>query len=191
MDPKVINELIKNRRSIFPKTYIEKPIPKNIIQQVLENANWAPNHRKTEPWRFKVFTGASLELLGAALADIYKSNTSEEKYQERKFKKLQTNPTKAGCVIAICMQRDEAESVPEWEEIAAVACAVQNMYLTCTAYEVGSYWSSPGIIKFPAVSEFLNLKNGERCLGFFYMGYHDMPQIEGKREPIEDKVEWI
>jgi len=63
IDPKVINELIKNRRSIFPKTYIEKPIPKDIIQQVLENANWAPNHRKTEPWRFKIFTGASLELL--------------------------------------------------------------------------------------------------------------------------------
>jgi len=65
------------------------------------------------------------------------------------------------------------------------------MYLTCTAYKIGSYWSSPGIIKFPAVGEFLNLKKGERCLGFFYMGYHDMPQIEGKREPIEDKVEWM
>jgi len=191
IDPNSINELIKNRRSIFPKTYIDKPIPKEIIEQVLENANWAPNHKLTEPWRFKVFTGASLELLGGALADIYKANIPEEKYQERKFKKLQTNPTKAGCVIAICMQRDPKESLPEWEEVAAVACAVQNMYLTCTAYSLGSYWSSPGIIKYPAVGKFLKLKEGEKCLGFFYMGYHNLPKIEGKRGAIADKVEWF
>jgi len=191
IDPKVINEVIKNRRSIFPKTYIDKPISREIIEQVLENANWAPNHKLTEPWRFKVFMGDSLGLLGRTLADIYKANMPEEKYKERKFKKLQANPQKAGCVIAVCMQRDPDESLPEWEEISAVACAVQNMYLTCTAYGVGSYWSSPGLIKFPAVGEFLKLKTGERCLGFFYMGYHDMPQIEGKRGSIVEKVEWI
>ena len=115
----------------------------------------------------------------------------EEKFQERKFQKLQTNPTKAGCVIAICMQRDLEERIPEWEEIAAMGCAIQNMYLTCTAYGIGSYWSSPGIIKYSEISEFLNLKEGERCLGFFYMGYHEMPQIEGKRGAISDKVDWI
>ena len=191
INPKVINEIIKNRRSIFPKTYIDKPIPKEIIKQVLENANWAPNHKQTEPWRFKVFRGDSLEVLGKTLADIYKKNISEEKYKERKYKKLQANPMKAGCVIAVCMQRDLTESLPEWEEVSAVACAVQNMYLTCTAYEVGSYWSSPGIIKFPALGEFLKLKEGERCLGFFYMGYHNLPPIEGKRGAIADKVEWV
>ena len=191
IDSKAINELIKNRRSIFPKTYIDKPIPKEIIKQVLENANWAPTHKFTEPWRFKVFTGASLELLGGALADIYKKKMPEESFKERKFQKMQSNPIKSGCVITICMQRDEEERIPEWEEIAAVGCAVQNMYLTCTAYGIGSYWSSPGIIKYPEVGEFLKLKEGERCLGFFYMGYHNLPLMAGKRGVIEDKVEWI
>ena len=156
IETKAINELIKNRRSIFPKTYIDKPIPKEIIEQVLENANWAPTHKLTEPWRFKVFTGASLELLGTTLADIYKAYTPEEKFQERKFKKTSIKVMKSGCVIAVCMQRDLEERIPEWEEIASVACAVQNMYLTCAAYEIGSYWSSPGYIKSPATEEFLN-----------------------------------
>ena len=191
IDSKVINELIKDRRSIFPKTYIDKPIPKEIIEQILENANWAPTHKFTEPWRFKVFTGASLELLGLALADIYKAHTPEEKFKERKFKTIPTKVIKSGCVIAICMQRDAEERIPEWEEIASVGCAVQNMYLTCTAYGIGSYWSSPGFIKYPATEEFLKLKEGERCLGFFYMGYHDMPKVEGKRGEISDKVEWM
>lgn len=31
---------------------------------------------------------------------------------------------------------------PEWEEMCAVACAVQNMYLMATSLGVAGYWSS-------------------------------------------------
>ena len=184
-----INELIKNRRAIFPKTYNDRPIPTEIIQQILENANWAPTHRFTEPWRFKVFRGEGLRRLGAHLAELYKAKVDPDKYSEMKYNKTKNKPLRSACVIAICMQRDPEESVPEWEELAAVACAVQNMWLSCTAYGIGSYWSSPATIS--DMNEFLELGQGERCLGFFFMGYHDLPQIPGKRKSIEDKVVWI
>ena len=87
------------------------------------------------------------------------------------------------------MQRDPKESLPEWEEIASVACAVQNMWLTATAYGIGAYWSSPKSIY--GSSEFLGLKDGERCLGFFYMGYYHSKELKGIRKPIEDKVKWM
>ena len=44
------------------------------------------------------------------------------------------------------MQRDPKESVPEWEEIASVAMAVQNMWLMAQELNLGGYWSSPLII---------------------------------------------
>ena len=50
-----INHLIKNRRSVFPNLYTGEPVPKEVIDQMLENANWAPTHKFTEPWRFTVF----------------------------------------------------------------------------------------------------------------------------------------
>ncbi len=51
-----ISELIQNRRAVAPKFFIpEKPIEASIIAQLLENANWAPTHKRTEPWRFRVF----------------------------------------------------------------------------------------------------------------------------------------
>lgn len=186
--PEQINELIKNRRSIFPKSYIDKPIPKEIIQQVLENANWAPTHKLTEPWRFKVFRGDALAKLGQQLSEVYKTITPAEKFSEMKYKKPQKKAALSDTMIAICMQRDPKESIPEWEEVAAVGAAVQNMYLTCTAYDIGCYWSSPGTIKY--LDEFLKLKEGEKCLGFLYMGYHEMPKIEGMRRSIDEKVEW-
>ena len=187
--PEQVNELIKKRRSIFPKSYIQKSIPKEIIQQILENANWAPTHKLTEPWRFKVFRGEALEQLGIKLSEIYKANTPAEKFSEMKFKKTQKKALQSDAMIAICMQRDPKESIPEWEEVASVGAAVQNMYLTCTAYNIGCYWSSPGTIKY--LSEYLGLKEGEKCLGFLYMGYHEMPEIKGMRRSIEEKVEWL
>ncbi len=184
-----VNELIRNRRSVFPKVYNNQPIPRKIIEQILENANWAPTHRFTEPWRFKVFRGNALERLSNFLAEAYKETVGEEQFSEMKYKKTKQKPLLCDTVIAICMQRDPDERVPEWEEIAATACAVQNMWLSCTAYNIGCYWSSPKTIDISG--DFLGLKQGERCLGFFYMGYYDPIDLPSKRQDIADKVEWI
>ena len=142
MTPQELLQLIQNRRSIYPPSYIDKPIGKEILEQILEAANWAPNHKKTEPWRFKVIRGAAKERLGQYMADFYKANTPEEKFPAMKFKKNIKKAAKSDTIIAICMKRDPAESLPEWEEQAAVAMAVQNMWLMCTAHGIGSYWGS-------------------------------------------------
>jgi nitroreductase len=188
MNPEQLNELIRKRRAIFPNTYIDRPISRETIEQILENANWAPTHRLTEPWRFTVFTGDARSDLSRYLGDWYRDNTPPEAFSEVKYKKTVDNPLQSGAVIAICMQRDPDKRVPEWEEIAAVACAVQNMWLSCTAYGIGCYWSSPQSIL--EANDFLQLREGERCLGLFYMGYHRLPDLPGKRGSIEDKVIW-
>jgi len=188
--PEQINELIRNRRAIFPSMYHQKKtIPTDIILQILENANWAPTHKFTEPWRFKIFSGNSLERVSDFMGDFYKNNTPEDSFSEMKYKKTVKKPLQSACVIAICMQRDPKESIPEWEEIASVASAVQNMWLTATAYGIGAYWSSPKSIY--SAAEFLGLKEGERCLGFFYMGYYFDNEISAHRKPINDKIQWM
>ena len=133
----MIFDLIKKRRSVFPAQYNGKPIAKFDIEKILEAANWAPSHRKTEPWRFKVLQGVSKEKLGLFLSLKYMETMDKPK--EMKVKKLIENPKKAGAIIAICMQRDPKESVPEWEEIAATAMAVQNMWLCCAEMGIGAY----------------------------------------------------
>ncbi len=183
----MISDLIKNRRSVFPVQYNERPIAKSDIEKILEAANWAPTHKKTEPWRFKVITGEAKEKLGEFLSNKYQEVDPRPK--QIKTKKLLENPKRAGAIIAICMQRDPNESLPEWEEVAATAMAVQNMWLCCAEMGIGAYWSSPGLIKY--MDEFFELNEGEKCLGFFYMGYTDDEIPEGVRQPIEDKTTWL
>ncbi len=183
----MIFDVIKERRSVFPAQYTGTPIAKEDIEKVLEAANCAPTHRKTEPWRFKVLQGEAKEKLGMFLSLKYMETDPSPK--QFKAGKLIENPQKAGAIIAICMQRDPNESVPEWEEIAATAMAVQNMWLCCTQMGIGCYWSSPGLIKY--MDEFFEFNEGEKCLGFFYMGNYegDLPEVE--RGTWEEKVTWM
>ena len=183
----MIHDLIKKRRSVFPAQYNDKPISRAMIEQVLEVANWAPTHKRTEPWRFRVLQGEALGRLGKFLQNKYLRTESEPK--QFKAKKLLENPQKAGAIIAICMQRDPGERLPEWEEIAATAMAVQNMWLQCTEMGIGAYWSSPGLIQY--MDEFFDFSEGERCLGFFYMGNYDEHPEPGPRSPITGKTTWV
>jgi nitroreductase len=183
----MIFELIKKRRAVFPAQYNDKPISRTDVERILEAANWAPTHKRTEPWRFKVLLGEAKEKLGLFLS--YKYMDVEKRPKQMKVKKLMQNPRRSGAVIAICMQRDPKLSLPEWEEVAATAMAVQNMWLCCTELGIGCYWSSPGLIQY--MGEFFDLEMGEVCLGFFYMGYYDEELEDGIREPVEDKVVWL
>lgn len=185
-----ISDLIRRRRSIFPKSYLQDaPIDRAVIEQLLENARWAPTHRLTEPWRFQVFhSEESREVLGDYMSDYYTKTTAPELFSEEKKQKAGENPRRSGAILAIIMRRDPEARIPEFEEIAAVAMAVQNMWLSCTALGLGCYWSTPGAAL--KGDDFLELQPGEKCLGFFYMGHHEMPEVDGKRTGMSDKVVW-
>lgn len=182
-----LSEIIKKRRAVFPDQYNDRPIEREILLEILSAANWAPTHKRTEPWRFKVMLGESKISLGKFLAQKYKETTT--KFSQFKSDKIERNFQKSGCVIVICCQFDQKKSLPEWEEIAATAMAVQNMWLKCAELGIGCYWSSPETRNF--IGEFTDLSEGEECLGFFYMGYFDEPLPEGKRNSsIDEKIVW-
>ena len=61
MDNKAtIEEFIRHRRSIFPSSYTDERVDDAIIEAMIESAQWAPTHKLTEPWRFRVFKGENI-----------------------------------------------------------------------------------------------------------------------------------
>lgn len=183
----ILNSIIKERRSVFPASYIPKEIPKHVIEQILENANYAPTHKLTQPWRFVVLRNEAKTRLGFTLGKLYKENIPADKFLQKKLDSFSVKTAQAACIIAINMK--VSGKIPEWEELAAVSCAVQNMALTAQALNVGAYWSSPPLIDH--LGDFLSLDNDEKCIGLFYMGYHNETLADANRTPIEDKVIWM
>jgi len=190
-DPTEFNELVKNRRSVFPAQFdTGKKVPDEIIQQVLINATWAPNHGRMEPWFFKVFTGKGLERLAGLQSRLYKENAGN-KFSEEKFLKLQRQPLLASHIISIGMKRTLTKNIPEIEDIEAVACAVQNIYLSVAAYGLGGYWTTGGITYIEKAKYHFGLAEQDKLLGFFYIGHIAVPPAQASRLPIGQKVEWV
>jgi len=184
----ILSKVIKDRRSIFPDSYIQKEIPVEIIEQILESANYAPTHKLTQPWRFVVIRKEAKAKLGAELGKLYKETVSPASFLQKKYDSFSAKTAQADCILAINIEF-HPDKLPAWEEIAATACAVQNIALTAEALNVGAYWSSPPLIS--GLGDFLGLAENEKCYGLFYMGYHNEVPRDANRAPMAEKVKWL
>jgi len=186
-----INELIRSRRTIYPEQYSDRKIHKEQIELILNNAQWAPTHGNTQPWRFKVFMEDGRQRLSDFLGQTYLDLTAPENQNDAKLAKLIKRPLLTSTVVAVCMERQAEERIREIEEIEAVACAIQNMHLSCTAYGLGGFWSTPALIYSPEMNAFLGLGEKDKCLGLFYIGYPAIEWPKAHRKPLEYSTEWI
>ena|SRR6056297_79559 len=186
-----ITEMIRRRRTIKPAAMAPRPIDGTILEEILENANWAPTHGLTEPWRFFVFQADARQRLAEHLAETYRRIVPAEEFKQKKYDGHLTNPTLAPVVIVIGMQRQASGKISELDEIAAVACAVQNMHLTATARGIGGFWSSNVAACSEATRDFVGLGEADRVLGLFYLGYPQTEWPTGQRTPIADKVSYF
>ena len=62
-----ITAVIQDRRSIAPEDYSDRKVHREIIEDVLNNAKWAPTHGMVQPWRFKIFLNESVKIAGEKL----------------------------------------------------------------------------------------------------------------------------
>ena len=184
---------IRRRRSIKPVDLDStRQVDRVLLGTLLDNANQAPTHGLTEPWRFHVFQGAARQELGEVMQQIYQAVTPPAEFREDKFRKMTDSTSLAPVVIAIVMARKGGAKIPELEEIEAVACAVQNFHLSACAAGLGGYWSSPALVYDRQFADWLKLGPDDRCLGLFYLGWpkpgFNWP--ESRRGRVEEKTVW-
>jgi nitroreductase len=144
------DDLIRSRRT--HKSFGPEPVPHETLDELLELARWAPNHHRTNPWRFRVLGPATLQRLkdaaGAAEAP-----------------KLERAPTLvlASCVLSGDLQQDE-------EDVCATACAIYTVLLGAQARGLAGYWRTPRVLRTKAGREAVGLPDGERFLGLIHLG---------------------
>jgi len=110
-----------------------------------------------------------------------------------KIQKLVDKISQVSHVVAICMIRDINRKYPEIEEIVATACVIENIYLSLNAFGIAGYLSTGDICYTRQMSDFLGLGSGDKCLGFFQLGYprNDLKLPLRKRIPATEKTTWI
>jgi nitroreductase len=187
----LINQVLRSRRSVFPDQLVPgKRVDDGIIREILTNAMNAPDHGKSRPWRFTVFTGEGLKTFARFQSELYKQEAGDN-FKEATYTKLQQNPLKASHIIAIGMKRTTAKAIPEIEDIVAVACAIENIYISVNAYGLGGYLTTGGVTYKDAAKAYFDLGEQDRLIGFFYIGHIAVPPVGVAKIPLEERMKWI
>ncbi len=184
-----LSSIIKNRRTTKPPMMNGKKIPNGQIKQLLELADWAPTHANTEPWYFIVY--AEPKTFCNEHAELYKDSTSADDFMLFNYEKLLHMGDKASHVIIAVMKRGRLPKIPALEEIAATACAVQNILLGATAAGIASYWGTGGMALKPEMKTYLSLAEDDVVMGVLYLGYSDSMPSGERLIPLSEKVRWV
>ena len=169
---------------------VEKIPSKDLISKIIEAATWAPNHRRTEPWRFHVIAGKAREQLLLAIQDDYRVKGYAQEDITKKIAVIERKFYRSPLMIIVTQfSNHDDDSDRILEDYAACACAIQNLLLAAHAEELNTKWSTGKLVYEKGVFNFLGLENTERIVGFIYMGYgkKDQNTEPQRHQPI---VNW-
>ena len=184
-------EAIRSRQSI--NRVKQDPVPEEVVEEVLESAVHAPNHKITEPWLFHVFTGRGRGELARARAETARLQAEEEGEDEEmaagRVSRERKKAFRAPVVIAVVSRagRDEVETT---ENYAACSAAVQNMLLTAHSLGLGAIWRTGPVAYHRHMRDFLGLEAGDSIVAYLYLGHPDMGERPRRREPVSEKTTW-
>lgn len=184
-----VHDLITSRRSV-PKLRPD-PVPREVLEEMLDAAVWAPNHRLTEPWRFYVLTGDAkrgfAEIRRRFRAATFPNPEAPEavKALDRLFADTMATPA---LIVATVHQAPDDE-VRE-EDVAATFMGLQNMMLVAAERGIGTYLRTGALLRDPELRSLLGVEDDRRVLAALYVGYPDtVPQK--RRTPAAERTVWL
>jgi len=186
-----VGEAICGRRSVGKVK--QEPVDRQLIEALLEAANWAPSHHATEPWRLFVMTGAGRQRLADAYADIAAeaADGPAEDEEQALRRKAGDKAFRAPVVIAVAVSPSTAPGINRMEEFAAAHAAVQNMLLAAHALGLGAIWRSGEPMYHPRMKQAFGLAEADELVGLVYVGHPDVKPLSGKRGPVTNKTVWL
>ncbi len=192
IDGTYLADVVKTRRTVKPEKMNGKTIDNQVVEELLALADWAPTHARTEPWRFVVYSGDKVGAFTERHAELFRENTPEASFTPQKYEKIKALSENVSHIIVVWMKRVPNHKIPEIEEVAATAAAIQTLLLAATANGIATFWSTGGLTHHPAMRAELGLGEEDRVMGILYMGYSDEEPREGSRSiPVTEKTQWI
>ena len=166
-----VEEAIRSRRT--HKQFRPEPVPRETIEELLDLARFAPNHKLTQPWRFRVVgpeTLARLKQVGGPKEAV----------------KLDRAPTLV--VVSAVLSGDP---LTDDEDVLATGVAIYVVLLAAHARGLASYWRTPGVMRTPEGRAAVCLGDDERFVGVVYLGRPCSQPPAKEREPLEQHLEYL
>lgn len=162
-----LTEAVRNRRTW--KSYGAEPLTHEQLEELFELVRWAPNHRLTEPWRFRVLGPQTMEKLRALAAqqaiDAFPGATDADKLGAVAAKKLSTAPN----FVAVSSVRSQ-DPVQDAEDFQSSSVAAYILLLAAHSKGYASFWRSPGVLQTDDGAAIAGIGGDEEAVGLIYLG---------------------
>jgi nitroreductase len=152
------------------------PVPRALIEQLLNAAVQAPNHHRVRPWRFVVLTGSARERLGDAMAAAYQARVPDAPAEAVEVERKR--PLRAPVLICVGIDLPgDNPRVIEIENVCAGAAAVENLLLAAHALGLAAMWRTGDAAYDPAVKAFLGFSPQQQLIAMVYVGYQEVEML--------------
>ena len=195
----MLNSILE-RRSI--RRYQPEPVPRTVVEQILNAAIWAPSAHNRQPWRFAVSEAAETKerlalAMGARLRrDLAKDGMPEEAIEKdasRSYMRITTAPV----LIALCLSMADMDSYPDEHRsrneylmaVQSTAMAGQNLLLAAHEAGLGACWMCAPLFVPDIVANVLELPGDWQPQALLTLGYPAETR-EKTRHPLEKSVLW-
>ena len=167
-----LEQAIRTRRT--HKAYAPEPIDRATLDELFELARWAPNHKLTNPWRFRVLGPAALERLKAVSGDPVAAA------------KLNRAPT-----LVLVSATQSGDPVMDEEDVLATATAAYVVLLAAHGRGLAGYWRTPGVLRTPEGRAALAVPDDEHVIGLLHLGHPRQEPRVPERAPLEAVVTYL
>lgn len=158
----------------------DRPVPAALVEQLCELATWAPNHKRTWPWRFASFSGDARFRLGDAfVADMRERSVGDEAKHAKTRTKYGRTPT---VLVVGCAAHDHPTFHDENRD--AVSAGVQNILLGATAAGLASFWSTAPLVDAGRVLDLCGFEHDARIVAVIYLGWPTALPEAPERPPV-------
>ena len=191
--------LLRSRRSV--RKYQARPVSRELVEQILEAARWAPSPHGRQPWRFVVLTRQEVKLqLAEHMGDTWRQNLEMDGQDAEivnvRLEKSRQRILNAPVIIIPCLYLEDLDHYPDERRqanetimaIQSIGAAIQNMLLM--AYDLGldSGWMCAPLFCPEIVCEVLEL---DTCLipqALITVGYAVADPQRRERLPLSSLV---
>ena len=183
-------DAIRQRTSV--RRYRSDPVPREVIEQLLDCAVRAPNHKLTEPWRFAVLTGDAKARLAEIRARhrIEKHEAPGSEEARKRADKARRETLESPAVVVVMARASEDEILRE-EDYAAVMMATANLMTAAQSLGLGTYLKTGGVMQQPALAELVALPEGYRVVGVLSLGFPLESETPRRRRPAAELTIWL
>lgn len=190
---------IQDRRSI--RKYKSAPVPRKMIEEIIQAGILAPSAKNRQPWRFIAVSGESKK---SALSAMRKGIEREKDIpllpESRQYISGAENTLsimeQAPVVIFIINSlgtnirtpQTPEERIFELANVQSLGAAIENMSLAAVELGLGSLWICDTYFAYDELNQWLNVP-GE-LLAAFAVGYSDEAPPTRPRKFLDDVMEW-